>query len=250
VPASAQTDELTLSVRRNFGYGGGSQIQGSFRMEATGPADLVAVTFKIDEAVAGTDTEAPFRVDFQTDDYGIGWHDLSAVGRTVDGRSLGSETRRFEFVSAEVGWQAAAQIGGILIAVVVGAMLLVFGVTTLPGLLGRRQPPLPLGAPRNYGMLGGTICPRCGRPFPLHLWAFNVSFAGKFDRCDHCGRWSFVRRASPEALRAAEAAELAQAQPDKPALGTPAAFGGGKGVAEPTPEERLRRHLDDSRYVD
>jgi hypothetical protein len=48
-PALAQTGELQLFVRRNFGYGGGDQIQGSFRMEATGPADLASVTFKVDD---------------------------------------------------------------------------------------------------------------------------------------------------------------------------------------------------------
>ena len=37
----AQDDALTLYVRRNFGYGGGSQIQGNFRLEVEGPAPPV-----------------------------------------------------------------------------------------------------------------------------------------------------------------------------------------------------------------
>ena len=85
--AWAQTDELVLAVRRNFGYGGGSQIQGNFRLEATGPANLIRVTFKIDDTVVATDDQPPFRVDFNTDDYPLGWHDLTAAGETSDGRS-------------------------------------------------------------------------------------------------------------------------------------------------------------------
>ena len=52
--ASAQTDELVLSVHRIFGYGGGSQIQGHFRLEASGLANLATVTFKIDDTVVAT----------------------------------------------------------------------------------------------------------------------------------------------------------------------------------------------------
>ncbi len=104
-------------------------------------------------------------------------------------------------------------------------------------LAGRRRTSLPLGVPRQYSWLGGAICPKCGRPFSLHWWALNASLAGKLDRCEYCGKWSLVRRASREQLAAAEAAELAQAQPETP-------------VAEPNAKEKLKRQLDESRYVD
>lgn len=232
--AQTASPELVLYVRRNVGYGGGSQIQGSFRMEVEGPADLAAVTFKIDQVVVETDREPPFRIDFQTDDYGLGWHDLTAEGQTTDGRALVSAPRRFEFVDASIGGQAALRIVLPLFGVVLGVMAVVFVLSMLPTWTGRRRS-VPLGAPREYGLLGGTICPRCGRPFPLHLWSLNISFVGKFDRCDHCGKWSLVRRASPEALRAAEAAELKLAGPAAPA---------------PAAGDSLRKEIDDSRYVD
>lgn len=231
---TAEPDALTLFVRRNFGYGGGSQIQGSFRMEIQGPADLVSVTFRVDETVVGTDTEPPFRVDFNTDDYAPGWHAMTAVGQTADGRTLTSAPRRLEFLSAADSQAATLRVVGVMGGIVVVVMLAVFGLSLLPTLAGRRKT-LPAGAPRDYGLLGGAICPRCGRPFPRHWWALNVSFVGRFDRCDHCGKWSMTTRASPEALRAAEAAELAAAAPEAP---TP----------ELSPEEKLRRQLDDSRY--
>lgn len=233
---SAQTDELTLSVRRNIGYSSGAQIQGSFRLEVTGPDSLTAVTFKIDAVEVGTVTQPPFRLDFNTDDYGYGWHDLTATATTAEGRTLTAAPRRFEFVSAEEGWAAAGRIAGPMLAVL--GVLVVVGVAMalVPTLTGQRRQ-LPLGAPRPYGLLGGGICAKCHRPFALHWWALNASLVGKFDRCDYCGHWGFVRRASPEQLRAAEAAELQQAQPDSPR-------------PELTPAEKLKRQLDESRFTE
>src|SRR2546422_242225 len=97
-----------------------------------------------------------------------------------------------------------------------------------------RLSPTPLGAARRYGILGGAICPKCGRPFSRHWWAPNA-VSGKLDRCPHCGRWSVVRALPLDQLRAAEAAELQAAQPTHPA-------------SEPSAEEKLRRQLDESRF--
>jgi len=60
---------------------------------------------------------------------------------------------------------------------------------------------------------------------------------GKYDRCPYCGKWSLVRHASIETLRAAEAAELAEAR-------------GTVEFSTETQEEELRKQLDDSRYRD
>lgn len=216
-----EASPLTLSVRRQWGYGGGSQIQGRFRMEVTGPADLAQVTFFIDAEVVGTAAAAPFQVEFDTDAYPLGWHTLSATGQTAGGQTLTSNTRRFEFVAAEVGYQAGARIAGVIGAGVAVLFVVLVGVQALL-FRGRR------GAAR-YGWLGGAICPRCGQPFPIHLWSLNA-VGGRFDRCEHCGKWSLVRRASPEALAAAEAPATPPAAP----------------VTDP--EAELRRRLDDTRY--
>lgn len=233
-PVWAQDEELQLSVRRNVGYGGGSQIQGSFRMEATGPANLTSVTFKIDELEIAMLTQPPFRIDFSTEDYAPGWHNLNAVGQTGDGRTLVSQTRRFEFLSAEQAWQATQGIIIPMVSIIGVILILAMGVPMVLTFTGKKSN-LPLGAPRTYGLLGGAICPKCGRPFGLHWWAFNINFIGKFDRCDHCGRWSLVRRVSGERLAEAEAAELRQAQPETPITGEDV-------------EEKRRRQLDDTRY--
>jgi|SRR5579859_2580035 len=232
-PAFAQSDTLQLTVRRNFGYGGGDQIQGSFRMAASGPADLARVTFKVDDQVVATVTAAPFQVDFVTDTYSLGWHNLTAEGQTASGQTLTSAPRRFEFVSAAEGWAAAGRIivpiFGVLVLVGIGV-----AIFTLADTRRGRKSPTPLGAARHYGLMGGAICPKCGRPFSRHWWAPNAGI-GKLDRCPHCGRWSVVRAVPLDQLRAAEAAELQTAQ-------------AANLVPELSAEEKLRRQLDDSRY--
>ena len=225
--AAAQDSELTLYVRRNFGYGGGSQIQGNFRCEIEGPAGITSVTYYVDDQVLATTTEAPFTVNFETDSYPHGVHELKATALTADGRTLTSNTRTFEFVAAEVGWQVAGQMGGTILLVAGAAMVVVLGLQTW--LVSRDRK----AGGKGYGLLGAAVCQKCGKPFGMHIWGLNA-LGGKYDRCDHCGKWSIVRRASPAALAAAEAA-------DAPAASVPAAE-----VAK----ERERRQLDDTRYSD
>ena len=56
---SAQGEELTLSLSRDFGYGGfNGDIQGTFSVKASGPANLERVQFFLDETLLGEDTEA------------------------------------------------------------------------------------------------------------------------------------------------------------------------------------------------
>lgn len=232
--AQAQTDELQLSVRRNVGYSGGGQIQGSFRMEASGPATLMAVTFRVDQAVVGAVTQPPFRINFNTDDYGLGQHTLTAEGATSDGRTLSSAPRQFEFVSEAESWRAVGKILAPILVVVGIALVIGLGVPLAQALRGKPAA-TPPGAQRRYGLMGGAICPKCGRPFARHWWGLNAGLS-KYDRCDNCGKWSLVRAEPLERLRAAEAAELAQEM--------------GASPAELSPEEKLRRQLDDSRYSD
>jgi len=234
--AYAQESELTIFVRKNMGYNNGSQIQGSFRIEATGPDKLTSVTFKIDDAVVGAATEPPFKINFDTGDYPLGWRTLTAEGTTADGRRLVSAPRRFEFVSAQQGFETVGKIIAPLFALIALGMFLSLAVIPfLQSFLGQKAT-LPLGAPRNYGWLGGALCPKCGRPFPLHWWSFKLGFA-RYDRCDHCGRWSLVRRANREALAEAEAAEGRGRQPPPPTAG-------------PSAEEKLKRQLDESRFLE
>lgn len=235
--AAAQTDdELTLSLRRNLGFSSGTgKIQGDHTIRAQGPDDLVQVVFFIDDQVMGEANQAPFQLRFHTDDYPLGVHTLRATGMTSDGRQIQSNAQRREFISAEAGWGAAGRIALPILGITLAAIIL--GVL-LPALLGRgKKSTLSPGTPRNYGVFGGAICPRCTRPFSRHIWGLNL-VVGKLDRCPYCGKWSLTRRTPIEILRTAEAAELEGME-------------GGETI-EPalSEEERLRKELEDSKFHD
>jgi hypothetical protein len=237
-PVQAMTQPapgITVSLRRDFGYGGlNGDIEGLFTIRARGPEDLARVVFLIDGQTMVEVSQAPFEYQFHTSNYAVGVHTFSAIGTTSQGARLDSNTLRANFVTPGEGWQAGMRF-------LVPILVLTFGIILIsflaPWLMERGKPKkvLPPGAPRSYGILGGTICPKCSRPFGMHVWALNISFVGKFDRCPHCGRWSFVTRATPAMLTAAEAAELNDAR---------------KASAQPASEEDLARELDASRYSD
>lgn len=235
VSAMAQGEEaLTLSLSRDWGYSSGTgRIQGRFSMKVSGPDSLTRVVFLVDGKPIGEDTEAPFRLQFHTGDYPLGVHVLSAIGYTEEGRQLFSNEIRREFVSAEEGWSIAVKFLIPVIGITFAMMLIAF---VFPVLLGRgKRTALPLGAHRTYGPFGGTICPKCGRPFSIHLWSLNIGFK-RLDRCPFCGKWSLVRAHPLQELRAAETAELKSGQTvEAPALSA---------------DERLRKELDESRYLD
>lgn len=227
----AQSDELSISFSRDFGYSsGGGDIQGLFSIKVGGPDTLTKVSFYIDDIMIGEDAEAPFKLQFNTDNFSLGEHDVYAVGTMSDGSELKTNVVRANFVSASEGTQAAVRILVPVLGLVVVAVLL---AAVVPIVTGRKTIPLEPGTPRTYTM-GGAICPKCQRPFAIHLYGLNLGL-GKFDRCPYCGKWSVVRRTSLQNLRAAEEAELARAQET----------GQVPGMSE---EEKLKKQLEDSKF--
>jgi hypothetical protein len=192
----------------------------------------------VDDAVLAVDEEPPFAAVLLTDSYALGPHALGATGTTASGQTLTAAARHFEFVASSEAFDTVRNIFG-PIAVVLG-LVMVFAVAgpLLASLRGRNQPPLPAGAPRKYGVLGGTICPKCHRPFSRHWWGLNM-LTGKLDRCDHCGRWSIVQALPRDMLAKAEAAELADERARQPAA-APA-------LSE---AEQRRKALEESRFRD
>lgn len=227
--------ELTLRLRRNFGYSSGTGlIQGAFTLTAAGPADLERVTFYIDAREIGEVDEQPFQLRFNTDNFPLGDHTLQAIGITQGGKELRSERLRVRFVTAEEGWRAGIRIIVPILVVVLGAILLAM-VLPLLSLRGKKVD-LPAGAPRNYGVFGGAVCKNCSRPFSLHIYGLNMGL-WKFDRCPYCGKWGLQKRVDLNTLKAAEEAELK-------AAGVTRSSGGEKQL------EDLESALDDSRYID
>jgi hypothetical protein len=194
-PALAQS-ELVLDLSRDFGYAGfNSDIEGLFSMHASGPDDLQRVLFYIDDVVIAEDTAAPFSIQFTTKDHAPGTHTLHAVGFTAGGRVLASNQFVRVFLSAE---DAGSQTLGLVVP-----LLIILGVLSVAGifvpmLLGRKLPTL-----GKYGLSGGAVCPKCALPFPLHFFSFHA-LGSRFERCPHCGRWVWARKANRAELAAAE----------------------------------------------
>ncbi len=225
----AQTGQLTLRMSRDWGYGGfNGDIEGLFSMRVTGPADLARVEFYIDSAKIGEVTQPPFNLQFNTDDYPLGNHQLYAVGYSTSEQEYHSNIIPANFVPKQSTLKFILPVLGVILVAVL--------LSTLVPLLAQRGKHLnlPLGAERKYGAGGGGICPKCHRPFALPLFSANLGLS-KLASCPFCGKWSLVRVESISKLREAEKAELEQAKP-------------GEQIASETEEEKLRRELDASKY--
>jgi hypothetical protein len=229
--AQENEPELSLALRRDFGYRGGDDIQGRFTLLARGPDDLVQATFYIDEQVVAELEAAPFEFTFSTGEYPLGPHTLALSAVSADGRELRSETRQVNFVTAEESWAAAGRIAIPIIAVSFG-LLAIGGIVSV--LMGRGRPKGFRSG--QYGLAGGAVCRRCKMPFARHMLAPNL-ILGKLERCPHCGKWAIVPAASHADLEAAEGRWAEENER------------GGMQV-EADSQESLQRQIDDSRFMD
>jgi len=229
----AQEDtSLTLKLNRDFGYGLGNQMQGRFSYRVSGPDDLERVVFLLDGESIGEDNEAPFRLQFQTDDYALGPHAMSAVGYTSSGIELHSNVIDRKFVSG-------SNVNNTELWIIIPVVVLAIGGRIIASRIANRGRHK-TGKQALSGVYGGTICPNCNRPYAIHFWSLRL-VTTHFDRCPHCGKWKMVHRVPFELLEAAaEAAEAADATAE--ANNPP---------PSPTnPEEKFRNQLDDSRFDD
>lgn len=223
-----EATELSLSLSRDFGAGFGTSIQGTFSFRVSGPDDLASVTFYIDEQVVGEDSEAPFRLQFKTENYPLGVHTLHATGVTQNGRELTSNALTRNFISSSSAGRTTLYIIIPIVAISIGGLLLSSWIANR----GRKSNG---GSGVNvHGPFGGTICPKCNKPFARHIWGLNL-IVGKYDRCPHCGRWSLVRALPPDVLDTAVAAMQETEATEKQSHGD-------------NDETRWRKRLDDSKF--
>ena len=227
--ASAQGEGLTLGLSKDFGSDGfNGDIQGTFTVKASGPANLERVQFFLDDTLLGEDTEAPFAIQFVTDNYPIGAHVFTAVGFIADGKQIGSKTISAVFMSKKEASAVSLKMVVPILAVVFCAM----AISTITSMVNvRKGKKLPAGAARNYSF-GGGICPKCTRPFGFQLLGIHM-FGRKLTPCPHCGKWSVVKRATMSELHAAELAELHTEKAQ---------------IHDASDEEKTNKELDDSRY--
>lgn len=211
--AKAQDEDYQVHIRKDFGYGMGNTIQGRFSMRLLGDeAQVKQVTFFVDDEVIATVDSAPFRIQFSTDDFEVGTHQLYAKVELSDGGVYRTPAAQFRFLSSG---EAGKDVTTLLIGLGGAIILTLLIVAAVQALLIKKKPKQSYGlaVPRDYGILGGTICPKCGRPFPRHIWGLNL-LLGRLDRCEHCGKWVMTVRTSPAALRSAEEAEIGEIQPE------------------------------------
>jgi hypothetical protein len=225
--AQGSEEALTLTLHRDFGFGGGSKIEGNFTLRAEGPPALVEVEFRIDDEPVGEDVEAPFRYSFHTADFPTGPHTFLAVGRLADGRMLESNTITYVFLSSEEAKLTMTKIVVPILAVTLGVIV----VGSLVSFFIGRNRSFELG---RYSMAGGTVCPRCEFPYSRSVFSPNL-VVGKLGRCPHCGKWSIGRRASPQELDQAEARFRRDSE-------------NGPEVTTESADEKMRRLLDESRF--
>lgn len=231
---NCDTSAITLNVQRTFGYSSGNEIKGNFYLSVNAQKDCLAkVEFLLDGQPISTVSQAPFGFGFVTTDYPYGNHTLAARVTTTAGATFTTPERTFVFATSEQESQTVKRIVVPLVALVIVAILL---STVLPMILLRKRSPnnIEPGTARQYGISGGTICPRCGRPFPLHMFAPHFAFY-KFDRCDNCGKWSMVKPMSMDVLRAAEKAEIKETEVQLP-------------NQEKRDEDELKKMIDDTRF--
>jgi hypothetical protein len=228
--AQDETPELEIRLNRDFGYGGfGNDIQGTFSIRVSGPVDLTQVEFYIDEILLGTDKEAPFRIQFNTDNFDPGTRRIYAIGTLADGTELRTKELVQDFLSSDSAMGRTTSLLVPILVITVGAMLV---SALIPMLTGKRGKQRPIG---EYSAAGGTVCPRCGFPFSRRVLSPNIVM-GKLERCPHCGKISIRPRAGYAELSAAEE-RLRQAQDETTSV-------------EVDPDEALRRALDDSQFED
>ena len=144
-PALAQEElpELEIRLYRDWGYGGfGNDIQGTFSIRVSGPDDLAEVRFYIDEILLGTGSEAPFKIQFNTDNFDPGVHQVSAVGILADGTELRSRVITAEFLSSE---EAGGKTMELVVPILGFTLLAIVMGTVIPMLMGRKGGKVTIG---------------------------------------------------------------------------------------------------------
>ena len=223
-PALAQNGEAewSLNLRRDWGYGMGSDIQGKMTLSLSGDLSNVSrVLYFFNNEMVSEQTNEPFRFSFNTDEFVSGLNTIHAEVHTIDGEVSSLSPLVYNFLSSDQASNAAIK----MIGSIVGITLLVSALSFFISSRNRGQ------NKNGIGHLGLAVCKKCDRTFPRSFFGLNL-VVGKFERCPHCGKWQITRRASLEQL----------AWADQPV----------QNGNDPNPEAvyEERDELEDSRFVD
>lgn len=124
----AQESPFTLRMVRDWGYGNGTDINGRMSLSVKGDqAQIQQVTFFIDGEVMASVTSAPFKLQFDTNNFESGMHRLTAEVKTIAGETYTTNGLVSNFVEKGAANQSTLKIlllvGGI-VAVSMGIQFL------------------------------------------------------------------------------------------------------------------------------
>jgi len=189
----AQDSPYTLRIVRDWGYGNGADINGRMSLSLKGDQDQIQqVTFFIDGEVMASVATAPFKYQFDTNNFEPGLHRLTAEVNTSTGETYTTNGLVSNFLEKSAANQSTLRIlllvGGIAVASIAIQFFMQKNANknTKYDENGRVQ----------YGVWGGAVCPSCGQPFNRSFLGINL-VGVRLERCPHCGKLVAARRASP-----------------------------------------------------
>jgi len=223
----AQESPFTLRMVRDWGYGNGTDINGRMSLSVKGDqAQIQQVTFFIDGEVMASVTSAPFKLQFDTNNFDPGLHRLTAEVKTIAGETYTTNGLVSNFVE-----KGAANQSTLKILLLVGGIVAVsMGIQFLMQKNANKNPKYDENGRIQYGVWGAAVCPSCGQPFNRSFLGINL-VGVRLERCPHCGKLVAARRASPLEIERANQ----KTQPEEPQ----------KFVEKPEEDD-----LDESRFVD
>ncbi len=223
----AQESPFTLRMVRDWGYGNGTDINGRMSLSVKGDqAQIQQVTFFIDGEVMASVTSAPFKLQFDTNNFESGMHRLTAEVKTIAGETYTTNGLVSNFVE-----KGAANQSTLKILLLVGGIVAVsMGIQFLMQKNANKNPKYDENGRIQYGVWGAAVCPSCGQPFNRSFLGINL-VGVRLERCPHCGKLVAARRASPLEIERANQ----KTQPEEPQ----------KFVEKPEEDD-----LDESRFVD
>jgi len=229
VYAQEEEHQIDLGLSRTNGYGGfNGEIQGSFTISASIDADLQSVIFYYNDFVLGEDTEAPFKLNFNTNIIDPGPVDFSAVGILANDIVVMSNILQRTVLSDEDVKDSMLGMLGPILAVVA---IVVVGGFLLQIRSGKKGDAF---TPGKYSPAGGAVCRKCEMPFSRSVFSPNL-LVGKLVTCPHCGKISVLPRASAASLAEAEDRYMDSLTGDQK-------------QSEENGEDKLQKMIDDSQF--
>jgi hypothetical protein len=210
----AQDSPYTLRIVRDWGYGNGADINGRMSLSVKGDQDQIQqVTFFIGGEVMASVAAAPFKHQFDTNNFEPGLHRLTAEVKTTTGETYTTNGLVSNFVEKGEAKQSMLKI----LLLLGGIAVVSIGIQFLMQKNATKNPKYDENGRVQYGVWGGAVCPSCGQPFNRSFFGINL-VGVRLERCPHCGKLVAARRSTPEQLEAAERRsrpEIAEQSPVK-----------------------------------